>query len=736
MTSLVKGYALAGTMLATVYCGLPAMAKGRPEAFASKADAAAASLEVRMTDEERLNMVRSTFSRTDRTAKPLPADVISSASYTAPVTRLGIPALRETDGPLGVSWVSGSRKDGATAFPSSLALGASWDPGLAYQIGARMALEARAKGFNVLLTGGVNLVREPRGGRNFEYLSEDPLLTGIVGGQGIRAVQDSHMISTIKHFAFNAQETGRHVYNALISDNAAHDSDLLAFRLAMDIGKPGAMMCAYNRVNGPQACGSSALLTDILKTEWRYPGFVMSDWSAVRGISDLGAGLDRQSAEELDARPYFAEDLLKATRTDQQLHRRLRDGARRVLRSMLDAGIFDHPAIVQPVDPQAGKELAEKAALGSIVLLKNEGALPLLKNARRIAVIGGFANDGVLSGGGSSQVQPVEGPAINMPGNGAKHRIMFHRSSPLDAIRAKLGKDAVLQYDQGFYPAAAADMASRADVAIIFATQWMTEGLDAADLSLPQGQDAVIAAVAKANPNTIVVLETGGPVLMPWKDQVRAIMEAWYSGIGGGPAIADVLFGDADPAGRLPVTFPASEDDLPRPRLDDSNDPERDLASQSQTIAGFDVNYNIEGSDVGYRWFARKGVKPLFPFGHGLSYTHFSYSDFAVHDGPYVQVTFTIRNDGDRAGSDVPQVYVRNRAGTAGLRLVAWDKVALEKGASKLVSLTIDPKVLGDWKSKNTGWVVPAGNYEFFLGSSSGDPRNIFKTKISSKKER
>ncbi|SEK00694.1 beta-glucosidase [Sphingobium sp. AP50] len=697
-------------------------------------DRQAAAIEAQMTDTERLNMVRSIFSRTDRTATPLPADVVSSASYTPPIPRLNVPALRETDGPLGVSWVSGSRKDGATAFPSTLAMGAAWDPDMAYRVGAQMAKEARAKGFNVLLTGGVNLVREPRGGRNFEYLSEDPLLSGVVGGLGIRAVQDAHMISTIKHFAMNAQETGRHIANALIRDDQAHDSDLLAFRLAIDIGHPGAVMCAYNRVNGAQSCGSKALLTDILKTQWRYPGFVMSDWSAVRGISDMTAGLDRESADENDARPYFAQDLLPAAVRDRALHHRMRDATRRILRTMFASGLMTNPPKIAAVDPAEGKAIARAAAQGGIVLLKNEGMLPLLRSARRIAVIGGFANEGVLSGGGSSQVQPVQGPAINFPGNGARHRIMYHPSSPLAAIKAKLPKDAFVRYDQGFYPAAAANMARESDVAIVFATQWMTEGLDAPDLSLPQGQDEMIAAVARANPNTIVVLETGGPVLMPWKDHVGAILEAWYAGIGGGEAIADVLFGDVDPTGRLPVTFPASLDQLPRPVLDDSKDRARDLASQSQTIAGFDVDYRIEGSDVGYRWFARKGVKPLFPFGHGLSYTHFRYSDFSVTDGPQIMVSFTIENDGDRAGGDVPQVYVRERAGKPGLRLAGWSKVVLDKGQRKTIRFPIEPKILADWDGKVGAWMVPAGRFDFQLGASSADAALAATTSVASRR--
>ncbi len=700
---------------ATIVAAAPAGAQTRVQS----PDERAAALEARMTDAERLRLLHSTFARPDRTGKPLPEGAIVSASFTPGIPRLGIPALRETDASLGVAWVNGQRHDGATALPSSLSLASTWDREIARRGSAAIAREARAKGFGVLLAGGVNLAREPRNGRNFEYLGEDPLLAGTLAGETVRAIQAAHMISTVKHFALNAQETGRHVVNSRLSDAAAHDSDLLAFKIAIEIGQPGAVMCAYNRYNGPHACQSPYLLDETLKKEWRFPGFVMSDWGAVRSVTDMLAGLDRQSGEELDDRFYFADDLLAAAEKNPALHARMRDAARRVLRSIFASGLFDDPPTIEPVDAAAGTAVARDAAAAGIVLLKNRGVLPLSRGAQRVAVIGGYAHAGVMSGGGSSQVEPATGPAITFQPAEARRSIEIHPAPPLTAIRARLAKDARVRFDDGYSPAGAAALAADSDIAIVFATQWMSEGVDAPDLSLPQGQDAVIAAVAAANSRTIVVLETGGPVLMPWLDGVAAVLEAWYPGSSGGDAIADVLFGDVNPAGRLPITFPSSLAQLPRPKLDDTPDPSRDVGSQSHALQGFDVDYDIEGSDVGYRWFARTAAKPLFPFGYGLSYTRFRYSDLRSTGGDRLRISFSVTNDGDRPGKDVPQAYVVDRAGAKGLRLIGWSNVALAPGETRRVEIVADQRVLGDWSTQRRGWQVRAGDYTVNIGPAS-----------------
>jgi beta-glucosidase len=461
------------------------------------------------------------------------------------------------------------------------------------------------------------------------------------------------------------------------------------------------------------------LLGDTLKSEWHFPGFVMSDWGAVRDVRDLLAGLDRQSGEELDDKLYFADDLLAAAQTDSALRARMRDAVRRMLRSMFAAGLFDDPPTVEPLDVAAGDAVARDAAAAGIVLLKNDGVLPLLRDAQRIAVIGGYAHVGVLSGGGSSQVEPAAGPALAFQPAEARRSMDIHPSPPLAAIRARLPQDARVRFNAGYSPTGAAALAADADIAIVFATQWLSEGVDAPDLSLPQGQDAVIAAVAAANPRTIVVLETGGPVLMPWLKDVAAVLEAWYPGSSGGEAIADVLFGDANPAGRLPITFPAALEQLPRPKLDDTSDPKRDVGSQSHALQGFDVDYNIEGADVGYRWFARTEARPLFPFGHGLSYTQFGYSDLKVTGGDTLRISFAVTNQGARAGKDVPQVYVVDRAGKKGLRLIGWANVSLAPGETRRVEVLADPRVLGDWSTQRRAWQVRKGDYAVKVGHAS-----------------
>lgn len=651
----------------------------------------------------------------------IPAEAIIGAGYIPGVARLGIPHLRETDASLGVSWVMGARKDWSTALPSAVAQAASWNPALVERGGAMIGSEARAKGFNVLLAGGVNLARDPRNGRTFEYFSEDPLLSGVLAGAAIRGVQSNHIISTIKHFALNGQETGRKYVDVKIAPAAAHESDLLAFQIGIEQGQPGSVMCAYNRVHGAQACSSDWLLNKVLKQEWGYKGFVMSDWGAVPSIDAAMNGLDQQSGDQLDPGVFFGAKLAEKAASDPAWAARLDDMNTRILTAVYAAGLDSHPA--EPggtIDWPAHAAIAEEVAKQGIVLLKNEGhVLPLASTAKSIAVIGGYADGGVLSGAGSSQVMGEGGPAVKLPvaGSGVWAGFIsesYHRSSPMAAIKAQAPGAAVL-YRQGQYIKDAAELAARSEVAIVFVTQWMTEGLDVPDLSLPRGQDALIEAVAAANPNTVVVLETGGPVKMPWLGKVRGVIEAWYPGARGGEAIASVLFGETNPSGRLPITFPADESQLPRPRLDGSDWVEPDFGGNPK--GGKDklpTDYDIEGSDLGYRWFARTAVRPLFPFGHGLSYTAFAQGK-PVIKGSAARVTVT--NTGARAGADVVQLYLTDRAGETKRRLVGFGRVELAPGASGEVAMTIDPRLLADWKDGS--WTIPAGRYAFAVGTDA-----------------
>lgn len=655
------------------------------------------------------------------TPPPIPADAIPGAGYVGGVARLGIPALKETDASLGVAYVFGLRRDGATALPSGLAMASTWNPALIEQGGAMIGAEARAKGFNVMLAGGVNLMRDPRNGRNFEYFGEDPLLSGTLAGHAIRGIQSNHIIATIKHFALNGQETGRKFVDSRISEGAARESDLLAFQLGIEIGNPGSVMCAYNKVNGDPACSSNWLLNTVLKRDWGYKGFVMSDWGAVPDLQAAMNGLDQQSGGQLDKAMFFDRPLAEAAAGKPAWAARRDDMNRRVLWAIYDNGLDKFP--VSPggkIDFDAHGRIAQDTAEQGIVLLRNErGALPLAASAKRIAVIGGYADTGVVSGAGSSQVQGQGGPAVSIPLGGGSGFAAFiqeayHRSVPLKAIKAQAG-DATVTYRNGRYISEAVTQAKQADVAIVFATQWSTEGFDQPDLTLPNGQDALIAAVADANPNTIVVLETGGPVLMPWLGKTAAVVEAWYPGARGAEAIANVLFGKTNPSGRLPITFPAAEKQLPRAKVDGFDVLEPDFTGNPpHADMALVANYDIEGSDLGYRWFARKGEKPLFPFGHGLSYTAFATSGLKT-DG--ATATFTLTNTGKRAGATVAQLYMVTQAGAPRQRLVGYARVDLAAGASQPITVAIDPRLLADWK--NGTWSIAGGDYGFALGENA-----------------
>ena len=660
-----------------------------------------------------------------------PPQAVAGAGFVAGIARLGIPALTETDASLGVSYVFGLRRDGATALPSGVAMASTWNPDLLRQGGAMIGAEARAKGFNVLLAGGTNLMRDPRNGRTFEYLSEDPLLSGMLVGHAIAGIQSNNIISTIKHFALNGQETARKTVDVRISDASARESDLLAFQIGIEQGNPGSVMCAYNRVNGEQACASDYLLNRVLKRDWHYKGFVMSDWGAVPGVEAAMQGLDQQSGAELDKAVFFAKPLADRAASDPVWAARLDDMNRRIVWAMYEHGLDTHPVTKGgKVDLAAGARVAEETARQGIVLLRNQkDALPLARTAGSIAVIGGYADSGVLSGAGSSQVHGEGGPAYSVPVAGGGPYAAFvsqqyHRSSPLKAIQA-MAPGATVTFRDGRYIAEAVAQAKAAEVAIVFATQWMAEGFDQPDLSLPDGQDALIEAVAAANPNTIVVLETGGPVLMPWLDKTAAVLEAWYPGARGGEAIASVLFGEANPSGRLPITFPASIAQLPRPVLDGFDRVKPDFSGMSGAALAITADYNVEGSDVGYRWFARKDMKPLFPFGYGLSYTTFEMSPLRTNGAV---ASIAVRNTGKVAGATVAQVYLVSRGTEQKRRLVGFQRLDLAPGQTRTAQMTIDPRLLADRVGDR--WQMPAGTYRFAAGADAQDLGPLISVKL------
>jgi beta-glucosidase len=694
------------------------------------ADARAELLVAELTLDEMISLVHGPMPALLEAA---PADAAMGAGYIPGVARLGIPALNETDASLGVTNPRKVRPgDGATALPSGLALASGWDAELAYRAGALVGSEARDKGFNVLLGGGANLTREPRCGRNFEYLGEDPLLAGTLAGEAIKGAQSNDIVCTLKHFALNDQETCRHVVDARIDEAALRESDLLAFQIAIERGDPGSVMCAYNRLNG-EWCGENAwLLEHVLRTDWGWKGWVMSDWGAVHTTAKAAlAGLDQESGEQLDKQVYFGSLLKEAVEQGEVPFERLALMVRRILRSLMDKGLFDHPAEKRTTDYAANGAVALAAAEAGIVLLKNDGVLPLSPNLRKIAVIGAHADKGVLSGGGSSQVIPVGGVGheipVTMGPSSAFSRITYHPSAPLAAIR-ELARNVSVTFDPGTDPAAATDAAREADVVIVFADQWATEAEDLPTLSLPHDQDALIAAVCAANPRTVVVLETGTPVTMPWLDRAAAVLEAWYPGGRGGEAIGNILFGASEPSGRLPISFPRSTDDLPRPQIpgmifgppvEGATIP-TSFPDVQQHKGRFSVEHP-EGAETGYRWYARSGKTPLFPFGFGLSYTRFGYGGLTLEGGETVTASFEVTNTGDRPGIDLAQVYATVTAadGKPSQRLIGWARAALAPGETKRVSVTADPRLLAAYDVSLPGWRIAEGAVSVSVGTDA-----------------
>jgi beta-glucosidase len=703
----------------------PATSAGPWTNAALDADARADALVKTMTMPEKLQLVFGYFS-TDAPWKHFtrPAGgMADAAGYIEGIARLGIPAQSQTDAGVGVATQRSPHPRLRTSLPSGIATAATWDPSLAFAGGAMIGNEARMSGFNVQLAGGVDLAREPRNGRNFEYGGEDPLLAGTIVGNEIKGIQSNNIISTLKHYAFNDQETERFTDDAKIGEQAARQSDLLAFQYANEVGKPGSVMCSYNRVNGAYACESDWLLNQVLKTDWNFKGYVMSDWGATHStIPAANAGLDQESGYPFDVSPYYADALREAVENGWVKPARLDDMAHRILRSMFAQGVFDHPLNGDQsakIDYAAHAAATQADAEGAIVLLKNDAKLlPLAKSAKSIVIIGSHADAGVLSGGGSSQVYPHGGPENGLPiandgPDGFPGPMVYFPSSPMANLKKRTSAN--ITYLDGKNPAAAAAAAAKADVVIVFATQWTGESLDAPDLSLPNGQDALIGAVAKANPKTVVVLETGGAVMMPWLGQVGAVVEAWYPGTSGGEAIARVLTGEVNPSGRLPVTFPAGVDQLPRPVVD------ADTAKTGHPH----TDYDIEGAAIGYKWFDQKGLKPLFPFGYGLSYSGFSWSGLAAKPaGKGLSVSVTVKNTGAVAGKTVTQVYVSAPAGAgweAPKRLGAFDKTTLAAGAKKALTLTVDPRLLATWDGATHGWKIAAGDYKVMTGTSAAD---------------
>jgi len=707
------GFAASAAIVMAVHASEPS-----PDASADPG-ARADALVRAMTLDEKIHLLHGTLGFAYE-GRPAPAGARGGAGFVAGLPRLGIPALQLNDGPLGVRNIDGGMEGRATAMPSSQALAASFDPGLAYESGRIMGREARDRGFNVLLAGGANVERDAWNGRNFEYLGEDPILAGRMVTAQLRGIQSQGVVSTVKHLVANSQETDRHTIDMAADERSLREIDLLPFEIAAKESGVGSVMCAYNKVNGVYACENAHLINEVLKTEWGFKGWVMSDWGATHSTAQAAnAGLDQEFWEER----YFAGALKASVEKGEVSAARIDDMVRRILRSLAAVGALDRDEPVKPVDPVAGLAIAQRVAESGIVLLENRNALlPLsAEGLRTIAVIGRRADIGVLSGGGSSRVDAIGGVTLDDTPQGTDAELaMFastgwHHSSPLLAIRG-IAPSAKVEFDPGDDPKAAARLAASADVAIVFAWQTRTEGEDLKSLSLPAGQDELIRKVAAANPRTVVVLQTGGSVLTPWAHEVGAVLEAWYPGNRGAEAIASILFGRINPSGRLPISFPHAEADLPRPR---PPEPRSDAKNPKAAPVHPSVVTLNEGLAVGYRWYDSQKKLPAYEFGYGLTYTAFAYSSLTVNRD--LSVEFDLANTGKRKGIEVAQLYVElpPSAAEPSKRLAGWARVELAPGERRRVRISADPYALRAWDTSTGAWLRPAGRFRMHVGASS-----------------
>jgi beta-glucosidase len=673
-----------------------------------------------MTLDEKIQMVHGTGWGVLRAGAPIPARSNFGAGFMAGIDRLGIPDINLADSAVGIRMAAYQGRY-ATLLPSTLGAASSWNPDAAFLYGSVIGRELRALGFNMSIGGGVDITREPRNGRNFEYTGEDPLLAGTMAGQLEKGVFSQHVMNDIKHYAFNDQETGRSVVNVLLDKKAMRESDLLAFEISIGIADPSGVMCSYNLVEGSYACENDYLLNQVLKKDFKFKGWVLSDWGATHStVKSALNGLDQEMPGDDN---YFNAPLKKAIEDGQVPTARLDDMVHRILRSMFAAGVIDDPPVRTVVDPFRGRDDAQHITEESIVLLKNSGGVLPLKPSpsASIALIGSHADVGVLSGGGSAQVDAPGGNAANpKPGGSKWGDVIYFPSSPLKYIQAK-SPQASVKYIDGTDTAAAAKLAKASTTAIVFVNQPMREDLDAATLSLPNNQDALVEAVAAANPNTIVVLETGGPVSMPWIQHVQGVVEMWYPGIGGAQALANILFGDVNPSAKLPVTFAKDDAQLPHPIVPGLEAVTPTAPNRQHKVKPFDLNYT-EGAKVGYKWFEATNQQPLFPFGFGLSYTTYAYSVLTVDDANHT-VHFTVRNTGACEGTEIAEVYVAlpSAAKESYKRLAAWQRVKLAPGESKDVTLTLHPLSLTVFNTDQNSWQLLPGDYNVTAGPSSSD---------------
>ena len=628
--------------------------------------------------------------------------------YVPAIPRLGIPELTLTDGPAGI------RHGPGTAFPAPVALAASWDRALAESYGAAMGAEAKAKGQNILLAPMVNIVRVPEGGRNFETFGEDPYLTAQIATADIRGIQSQGVIAEVKHYAANNQEKQRLTVSAEVDERTLREIYLPAFEAAIKEARVGSVMAAYNKVDGTYSSENTHLLKDILKDEWGFEGFVVSDWRATHStVAAANNGLDM----EMPTGEFFGAKLSEAVKAGQVSEETLNDKVRRILRMMMRFGFFDRPPAAGPIDYNAQAQIGRRVAEAGVVLLKNEGSmLPLdLNGLKSIAIIGPYADRATSGGGGSARMSPL------------------YTISPLGAITQRVGGKVDVRFVR-FVPGNdlsksdppttgaaligdAAKVAKSCDLAIVFARDFETEGDDRASIDLPDEQDQMIAAVLGANKRTIVVLNTGSIVLLnKWADSAPAIIQAWYPGQDDGSVIADVLFGIVNPSGKLPLTFPRARQDVA-------------VSSPEQYPGVSGKGHYSEGIFIGYRHFDKRKIDPIFPFGHGLSYTTFAYSNLKISRTQIkasepLTVELLLKNTGRRPGAEVVQLYIQDVEASVERpvkELKGFEKVLLKPGQSQAVKFVLNSRSLAFYDPPQKRWVVEPGQFRVMVGSSSRD---------------
>ena len=626
------------------------------------------------------------------------ASLTSGADFwmTESIERVGLPAIMLTDGPHGLrKQVAATDHIGiaesvpATCFPPAVGLGSAWDPDLAYRVGVALGVESAIENVAVLLGPGVNIKRHPLCGRNFEYVSEDPILSAAVGIGLVEGIQSQGVGASLKHFAANNQETDRLMVSSDIDPRPLRESYLRAFQRVVTQAQPWTVMCSYNRINGVHASQDPWLLTDLLRGEWGYEGLVVSDWGAVADrVAALRAGLDLEmpsSGGRTDAEIVAA---IEAGELDEKI---LDLAVERVLGLLAKSAA--RPPAPGPLDVDAHHALAREAAGRSIVLLKNDDGLLPLSPAATVAVIGTFAEQPRYQGAGSSHINPTR------------------LDTALEEIRA-LSEAEVSYAADG---ADAVEAAQNADVAVLFLglpASEESEGFDREHIDLPSDQLALLDAVLEVNPRTVVVLSNGGVVALPFADRVPAILEGWLLGQAGGGGTADVLYGVVNPSGKLTETIPLKLTDTPAY----GNFPGEDGH----------VRYG-EGLLVGYRWYDARELAVTYPFGHGLSYTTFAYGDpIATETAEGIEVTVPVTNTGSVAGREVVQVYSSlpgSRVQRPPRELKAFASVPVEPGATAAATMIIRREDLAYWDVRVDRWVVEPGAYVLDVGASSRDLR-------------